>query len=56
LAGHILGYHYASNGLVKERRESEWRELMEAAGLQVLKIWRSSNSAESLIECELAKT
>jgi hypothetical protein len=25
----------------KERRESEWRELIEAAGLQVLKIWRS---------------
>ncbi|KAH8817518.1 o-methyltransferase [Xylogone sp. PMI_703] len=40
----------------KERGESEWRQLIEAAGLKVLKIWRFSSTAESLIECELAKT
>ncbi|KIN09001.1 hypothetical protein OIDMADRAFT_37940 [Oidiodendron maius Zn] len=45
----------------KERRESEWRQTIEEAGLKVLKIWRSSNiassnNAESLIECELAES
>ncbi|KAH8807896.1 S-adenosyl-L-methionine-dependent methyltransferase [Xylogone sp. PMI_703] len=37
----------------QERRESEWRQLIEAAGLKIFKIWRSSGNAESLIECEL---
>lgn len=37
-----------------ERKEREWRQLVEAAGLKVVKIWRPLNGAESLIECELA--
>ena len=45
----------------KERKESEWRQTIEGAGLKILKIWRSSNiassnNAESLIECELAES
>ena len=45
----------------RERKESEWRQTIEAAGLKVLKIWRpsntaSSNNAECLIECELAES
>lgn len=39
----------------KERTEVEWRALVESAGLKVLKIWRPSQSMESVIEAELAQ-
>lgn len=38
----------------KERKETEWRQVIQAAGLQIAKIWKPSSGAESLIECELA--
>jgi hypothetical protein len=38
----------------KERTEEEWRELVEKAGLKVLKIWRPPQSVESVLEAELA--
>ncbi|KAK3291164.1 S-adenosyl-L-methionine-dependent methyltransferase [Chaetomium fimeti] len=40
----------------RERTETDWRRLLEDAGLRVLKIWGSDkqNGVESLIECELA--
>jgi hypothetical protein len=37
----------------KERTESEWRQLIKNAGLQVIKIWRPPQSVESVIEAEL---
>ncbi|KAM0298092.1 hypothetical protein HYE67_001128 [Fusarium culmorum] len=39
----------------KERTEVEWRQLIESAGLKVLKIWRPLQSVESVIEAELAQ-
>lgn len=39
----------------KERTEKQWREVIEPTGLIISKIWTPVNSAESLIECELAK-
>jgi hypothetical protein len=38
----------------RERRESEWRQLLTDAGFRVLGIWSHVNGVESLIECELA--
>ncbi|KAJ4253408.1 hypothetical protein NW762_010566 [Fusarium torreyae] len=38
----------------KERTEAEWRQLIESAGLKVLKIWRPLQSVESIIEAEIA--
>lgn len=37
----------------KERSEAEWRELLERAGLRIIKIWRPVHSVESIIEAEL---
>lgn len=37
----------------QERKEQEWRRLLESAGLKVLEIWRHEPGVESLIECEL---
>lgn len=37
-----------------ERKEQQWRQLLEKAGLKILKIWSYENGVESLIECELA--
>ncbi|KAJ9137573.1 putative O-methyltransferase [Pleurostoma richardsiae] len=36
----------------QERKEREWRLLLQSAGLMVVKIWRHPNGIESLIECE----
>ncbi|KAL2200102.1 S-adenosyl-L-methionine-dependent methyltransferase [Corynascus similis CBS 632.67] len=40
----------------RERTESDWRRLLEGAGLKIVKIWSTDkqNGVESLIECELA--
>lgn len=40
----------------RERTETDWRRLLAAAGLRVVKIWSTDrqNGVESLIECELA--
>lgn len=37
-----------------ERSEEQWRELVESAGLRVVKIWRPVQSVESIIEVEVA--
>ncbi|PWY79169.1 o-methyltransferase [Aspergillus heteromorphus CBS 117.55] len=37
-----------------ERTETQWRALIEAAGLRVVKVWTVRRGVESLIECELA--
>lgn len=37
----------------QERKEQEWKQLLESAGLVVNKIWRHPAGIESLIECEL---
>lgn len=34
-----------------ERKEQQWRQLLEKAGLRILKIWSYENEVESLIEC-----
>lgn len=38
----------------RERRESEWRQLLEMAGFRIVNIWSHVNGVESLIECQLA--
>jgi hypothetical protein len=40
----------------RERTERDWRRLLGAAGLRIVKIWSTDkqNGVESLIECELA--
>ncbi|CAI7584217.1 unnamed protein product [Penicillium manginii] len=38
----------------KERTEKQWHSLIESVGLKVTKIWTRIDSAESLIECDLA--
>ena len=39
---------------VKERAESDWRRLIEEAGLKITGIWTKAQGSESLIECEIA--
>ncbi|KAF3919679.1 O-demethylpuromycin-O-methyltransferase [Dactylellina cionopaga] len=36
-----------------ERREKQWRALIESAGLKVVKIWSCGSAAEKLIEVKL---
>ena len=38
----------------KERTESDWRQLIKAANLKLLKIWTLEEGTESIIECTLA--
>lgn len=38
----------------KERTEKQWHSLIESVGLKITKIWTRIDSAESLIECDLA--
>lgn len=40
----------------RERTETDWRRLLNGAGLRVVKIWNTDkqNGVESVIECELA--
>lgn len=38
----------------KERTEKQWYQVIEPVGLKIIKIWTPLDSAESLIECELA--
>lgn len=38
----------------KERTEQQWHQVIEPVGLKITKIWTPLDSAESLIECELA--
>jgi hypothetical protein len=38
----------------RERTEQQWHQVIESVGLKVTKIWNPLDSAESLIECELA--
>lgn len=37
-----------------ERREKQWRALIESAGLKISKIWDCGGEPEKLIEVELA--
>lgn len=37
-----------------ERTESQWRQLLEAAGFKIMHIWTADKWSESLLECELA--
>ena len=41
-------------GAVRERTESDWRDLLESVGLKTVKIWTWEQGTESLIEAELA--
>ncbi|MCJ1432413.1 hypothetical protein MMC27_001769 [Xylographa pallens] len=41
-------------GAVRERTESDWRELLKSAGMKIVKIWTWEQGTESLIEAELA--
>ncbi|EED22504.1 O-methyltransferase, putative [Talaromyces stipitatus ATCC 10500] len=38
----------------RERRESEWHQLLTDAGFMIVHIWSHINGGESLIECQLA--
>ncbi|MCJ1391327.1 hypothetical protein MMC18_004190 [Xylographa bjoerkii] len=40
-------------GAVRERTESDWRQLLESVGLKIVKIWMWEQGTESLIEAEL---
>lgn len=57
------GAHWMSTGLdwfmmgffsSSERLESAWEQLLESAGMKIVKIWTSEQGTESLIEAELA--
>jgi O-methyltransferase domain len=37
-----------------ERREKQWRALIESAGLKISNIWDCGGAAEKLIEVEIA--
>ena len=39
----------------KERTEEMWKTLLDTAGLRILKIWSIPESAERVIEAELAE-
>ena len=41
-------------GAMRERTESQWRDLLQQAGLRVVSVWTYPGAAESLIEAELA--
>lgn len=58
-----IGAHWQATSLdlimmidlaAKERTEQQWCQLIEPVGLKVSRIWTPLNSAESVIECELA--
>ena len=36
-----------------ERTTSQWKDLLERAGLQIIKIWSDRSGMESVIEAEL---
>ena len=36
----------------RERSESLWRTLLQAAGFKIVKIWSSSTALQSIIEAE----
>ena len=38
----------------KERSESDWRELLDAVGFHVVKVWRGVGTARAVVEAELA--
>ena len=44
----MLGMHGAM-----ERSEKQWSELLDAAGLKVVKFWNGSNDGEGVLEAEL---
>jgi hypothetical protein len=37
----------------KERTDDEWGQIIRDSGLQIVQIWRPSQSVESIIEAEL---
>lgn len=37
----------------EERSEGQWRQMLEEAGLMIVKVWTGSQEAESIIEAEL---
>ena len=37
----------------EERSEGQWRDMLDQAGLKVVKIWTSAQETESIIEAEL---
>lgn len=37
----------------EERSESQWRDMLDRAGLTITKIWTRAQEAESIIEAEL---
>lgn len=39
----------------EERSEANWRELLQSAGYNVVKIWTSPLAAQSVIEAEVAE-
>lgn len=59
-----IGAHWQATSLdmimmvdlaAKERTEKQWYQVIEPVGLKITKIWTPLDSAESLIECELAR-
>lgn len=53
---HTTAYDLTMMVLVagEERTESRWRELLKSAGYDVVKVWRSVQGAQSIIEAEVA--
>lgn len=37
----------------EERSEGQWRQMLEEAGLHIVKVWTKAQEAESIIEVEL---
>ncbi|KAF9869942.1 hypothetical protein CkaCkLH20_12551 [Colletotrichum karsti] len=52
---HAAGYDILMMvlGSAQERTEKQWRSLMDAAGLRIVKIWRTASAVQGVIEVEL---
>lgn len=57
-----IGAHWETTGLdmmmltlfsAEERTSAAWYDLIERAGLKIVKIWDGGKGVESVIECEL---
>ena len=54
LAGTVMDMMMLAHLNVRERTESQWRAIIEKAGLKVIGIYSYPGVAESVIEAELA--
>ena len=48
-----LDIHMMATVSGMERTEEQWHQLLDSAGLQIVKIWRASPFSEAVIEARL---